>query len=100
MEIRLKLTLSSSNNSQVKLRSTFLNDFREFRLSNSGLSRLIDESTDQNPTPTVYESFLGTDKTKLGAFVNVIQSASSDHICNLKTGRKGLIIPKNQITSI
>ena len=50
---------------------------------------------EQNPIPTVYESFPGKDKAKLDALVNFIQSTSLDHICSLKTGRKDVVIPEN-----
>lgn len=52
--------------------------------------------TDQNPTPTVYESFSGKEKTKLDSLVNFIQSTSSHHIYRLKTVRKDLVNPKNK----
>lgn len=55
---------------------------------------------DQNPIPTVYESFPGKDKAKLDALVNFIQSTSLDHICSLKTGRKDLVIPKNHTVNV
>lgn len=35
----------------------------------------------QNPKPTIYKSFPGTDKAKVDALVNFIQSSSSDAIC-------------------
>ena len=54
----------------------------------------------QNPITTVYESFPGKDKAKLDALVNFIQSASSDHICIIKTGRKDVLIPKNHTVSV
>ena len=50
---------------------------------------------EQNPIPTVYQSFPGKDKAKLDALVNFIQSTSLDHICSLKTGRKDVVIPEN-----
>ena len=55
---------------------------------------------DQNPIPTVYESFPGKDKAKLDAVVNFIQSTSSDHICSLKTGRKDVVIPKDHTGNV
>ena len=52
-------------------------------------------SQDQNPTSRIYKSFLETDKTKLNALVNFIQGSSSDAICKVRTGRKGVLIPKD-----
>ena len=50
--------------------------------------------------PTVYESFPGKEKTKLDDLVNFIQTSSSGDICGSKTGRKGVIIPKNHTDAV
>ena len=86
VDVRLTLTPSSSNSNQVELVAPFLVTSESLDcpiLGYNAIEELV--RNDQNPIPTVYESFPGEDKAKLDALVNFIQSTSSDHICSLKT---------------
>ena len=92
----MKLTPPSSGGDQEELLVPFLVTSEKLDCPILGYN-VIEElvSLDQNPTPTIYESFPETDKTKLDALVNFIQSSSSDAICKVRTGRKDVIIPKS-----
>ena len=101
VEVRLKLTPSSSNSTQVELVAPFLVTSDNLDcpiLGYNAIEELV--RNDQNPITTVYESFPGKDKAKLDALVNFIQSTSSDHICIIKTGRKDVVIPKNHTVNV
>ena len=101
VEVRLKLTPSSSNSTQVELVAPFLVTSENLDcpiLGYNAIEELV--RNDRNPIPTLYESFPGKDKAKLDALVNFIQSTSSHHICSLKTGRKDVVIPKNHTVSV
>lgn len=79
MEVRLKLTPSSSNSTQVELVAHFLVTSENLDcpiLGYNAIEELV--RIDQNPIPAVYESFPGKDKAKLDTLVNLIQSTSSD----------------------
>ena len=67
-------------------------------LGYNAIEELVNQ--DQNPKPTIYKSFPGTDKTKLDALVNFIQSSSSDAICKVKTGRRDVVIPKDSTVTV
>ena len=81
VEVRLKLTQSSSNSIQEELVAPFLVTSENLDcpiLWYNAFEELM--HNDQNQIPTVYERFPGKDKAKLDALVNFIQSTSSDHI--------------------
>ena len=101
VEVRMKLTPPSSDNNQEELLVPFFVTTEKLECPILGYN-VIEElvSQDQNPKPTIYKSFLGTDKTKLDALVNFIQSSSSDAICKVRTGRKYVIIPKDSTTAV
>ena len=92
----MKLTPPSSDSNQEELLVPFLVTAEKLECPILGYN-VIEElvSQDQNPNPTIYKSFPGTDKTKLDALVNFSQSSSSDAICKVRTGRKDVIIPKD-----
>ena len=93
VEVRVKLTPPSSDNDQEELLVPFLVTSEKLDCPILGYN-VIEElvSQEQNPTPTIYESFPETDKRKLDALVNFIQGSSSDTICKVRTGRKDVII--------
>ena len=101
VEVRLKLTPSISNSTQLELVAPFLVTSENLDCPILGYN-VIEElvRNDQNPIPTVYESFPEKDKVKLDALVNFIQSTSSGHICSPKTGRKEVVIPKNHTVNV
>ena len=101
VEVRMKLTPPSSDSNQEELLVPLLVTTEKLECPILGYN-VIEElvSQDQNPKPTIYKSFPGTDKTKLDALVNFIQSSSSDAICKVRTGRKNVIIPKDSTIAV
>lgn len=96
VEVKLKLNPSSSNSNQVELVPPLLVTLENLDcpiLGYNASEELV--RNDENLIFAVYESFSGKEKAKRDAFVNYIQSTSSDQICSLKTGRKDVVIPKN-----
>lgn len=101
VEVRMKLTPPSSDSNQEELLVPILVTSEKLDCPILGYN-VIEElvSQEQNPKPTVYKTFPGTDKTKLDALVNFIQSSGSDAICKVRTERKDVIIPKDSTIAV
>ena len=100
-EVRMKLTPPSSDIYQKELLDPFLVTPEKLEcpiLVPNAIEELV--SWDQNPKPTFYKSFPGTNKRKLDALVNVIQCLSLDAICKVRTGRKDAIILEDSTITV
>ena len=101
VEARVMLTPPGSDSNQEELLVPFLVTSEKLDCPILGYN-VIEElvSQDQNPNPTIYKSFPGTDKTKVDALVNFIQSSSSDAICKVRTGRRDVVIPRDSMITV
>lgn len=100
VEVRLKLTPSSSNSTQLEPVAPFLVTSENLDCPILGYNAIEESAMIRAQFPQSMRVFKGKDEAELDVLVNFIQSTSSGHICSLKTGRKGVVIPKNHTVNV